>query len=42
MVVAISGKFYGSYNDGKIYEYKRELREQEPMDIEPESANDRI
>jgi hypothetical protein len=31
--VPISGKFYGSHNDGKIYEYKRELREEEPMDI---------
>lgn len=41
-VVPIAGKFYGSFNNGKIYEYKREIREEEPMDIEQENENSRI
>ncbi len=41
VAVAIAGKLFASCNDGKIYEYSREFREQEPMEIES-SESDRI
>ena len=37
-VVPLKGRFFGTRNDGKVYEYQRELREEEPMDIEHQSA----
>ena len=34
MVVPLADKFYGVRDDGKIYTYMRELREEEPMEVE--------
>lgn len=37
-VVPLKGRFFGTRNDGRVYEYQRELREEEAMDIEHQSA----
>jgi hypothetical protein len=33
-MVALEGKFYGVRDDGKVYGFKRDFRQDEPMDIE--------
>jgi len=36
-MIAEGGKFYGVRNDGKIYHYERETKQEEPMEIEHDS-----
>lgn len=37
-MVSLEGKFYGVREDGNVYHFKREVRQEQPMDIE-ESVN---
>jgi hypothetical protein len=39
--VSVAGTFFGMRDDGQLYRYKRELKEEEPMEVE-EQESDRI
>jgi hypothetical protein len=38
----VAGTFFGTRDDGMLYRYKRELKEEEPMEIEHNEESDKI